>query len=258
MKINKLHRGLRAFTLIEMIGVLAVIAILIISYFEAKRLGVKEDDLYNIGVWSIISGIIFARVFHIIDKWSFYMEHPSQILNFEGLAVYGAVFGIVLVVVIYSLIKKLSLWTIADMVSPGALVGMAIGRVGCLINGCCFGTPTDLPWAVVYTNPASYAPNGIPVHPTQVYHIIWNLMAFGFLWWLRKSLKPKGTVFLAYLAFYAAGDLLIRFFRDGEPFLFGMQQAQLIGIIILLITVPLMLYRMWKYKKQTQGTVKSD
>ncbi len=62
------------------------------------------------------------------------MEHPSQILNFEGLAVYGAVFGIVLVVVIYSLIKKLSMWTIADMVSPGALVGMAIGRVGCLIN----------------------------------------------------------------------------------------------------------------------------
>jgi phosphatidylglycerol:prolipoprotein diacylglycerol transferase len=123
--------------------------------------------------------------------------------------------------------------------------------VGCVINGCCYGVTCDLPWAIVYTNTESYAVNGVPVHPTQVYHIIWNMLAFGLLWWLRKTLKPQGTVFLAYLSFYAAGDLLIRFVRDGEPFLFGIQQAQLIGLLILLITVPLMLYRMWKYRKKT-------
>jgi phosphatidylglycerol---prolipoprotein diacylglyceryl transferase len=234
--------------------VLAVIAILTISYFESKRLKIAEEHLYNLGVWAIVSGIVFARVFHIIDKWQYYMEHPGQLLNFEGLAVYGAVFGIILVIVIYSMVKKLSLWTVADMVSCGALVGMAIGRVGCLVNGCCYGLPTDLPWSVTYNNPNSYAVIGVPIHPTQIYHIIWNLAAFGLLWMVRKQLKPEGTLFLGYLAFYAAGDLLIRFLREGDPYMFGIQQAQLIGIIILMITVPLIIYRIRKYRKSENIT----
>jgi phosphatidylglycerol---prolipoprotein diacylglyceryl transferase len=90
----------------------------------------------------------------------------------------------------------------------------------------------------------------MPLHPTQIYHIIWNLFAFGVLWQLRRKLKPQGSVFLLYLAFYAAGDLLIRFFREGDPFLFGLQQAQVIGIIMLIITVPLFVVRVWLAKRK--------
>jgi prolipoprotein diacylglyceryltransferase len=91
------------------------------------------------------------------------------------------------------------------------------------------------------------------MHPTQIYHIIWNLAAFGVLWSLRRKLKPTGSVFLLYLAFYAAGDLIIRFFREGEPFLFGLQQAQLIGIIMLVITVPWLVVRIWLAKRKTKA-----
>jgi phosphatidylglycerol:prolipoprotein diacylglycerol transferase len=176
-----------------------------------------------------------------------------KIFSFEGLAVYGAVIGVILAIVIYCLVKKLSIWQIGDIISPGALVGMAIGRIGCVFNGCCYGLATSLPWAVDYTCPTSYSPLGVPMHPTQIYHIIWNLAAFGVLWSLRRKLKPTGSVFLLYLAFYAAGDLIIRFFREGEPFLFGLQQAQLIGIIMLVITVSWLAVRIWLAKRKTKA-----
>ena len=230
--------------------VLAVVAIIGITLLEAKRVGIAEDHIYSLGAWAVVGGVIFSRVIHVIDKWDYYMANPRQILAFEGLAVYGAVIGVILAIVIYCLVKKLSIWLIADLVSPGALVGMAIGRVGCVLNGCCFGLTTSLPWAVEYTCPTSYAPLGVPLHPTQLYHIIWNLLAFGVLWALRRRLKPQGSVFLIYLAFYAAGDLLIRFVREGDIFLFGLQQAQLIGIIMLVVTIPLLLVRMWLYRRR--------
>jgi phosphatidylglycerol:prolipoprotein diacylglycerol transferase len=226
--------------------VLAVIAIIGISWREAKRVGIPEDHIFSLAVWAIISGVVFSRVIHIIDHWQYYMEHPSQILNFEGLGVYGAVIGIVLAVVVYCRVRKLSIWQMGDIIAPGALVGMAIGRIGCLINGCCYGLPTTLPWAVIYVNPNSYAPLGVPLHPTQVYHILWNMAAFGVIWSLRRRMKPEGALFFLYLALYATGDLIVRFFREGEPFLFGIQQAQLIGIIVLVVTVPVLIYRMLK------------
>lgn len=230
--------------------VLAVIAIIAITLLEAKRVGIAEDHIYSLGAWAVIGGVVFSRVIHVIDKWDYYIAHPTQIFTFEGLAVYGAVIGVILAIIIYCLVKKLSIWLIADLVSPGALVGMAIGRVGCVLNGCCYGLTTSFPWAVEYICPTSYAPLGVPLHPTQMYHIIWNLAAFGVLWALRRRLKPQGSVFLIYLAFYAAGDLLIRFVRDGDPYLFGLQQAQLIGILMLVVTVPLLLVRMWLYRRK--------
>lgn len=234
--------------------VLSIVALIAISLREAKRVGMPTEHIYNLGLWAIISGIIVSRLFHVVDKWEYYAAHPAQIIRFEGLTIYGAVIGAMIAVLVYSWVKKLSFWQIGDIAAPGALVGQAIGRIGCLINGCCYGLPTSLPWGVVYTHPASYAPIGEAVHPAPIYHLLWNLMAFGILWWLRTRLKPAGSVFLAYLALYATGDLFIRFVREGEPFLFGMQQAQLIGMAILLITVPWLTIRMWRYRAKQQVT----
>ncbi len=228
--------------------VLAVVAVIAIALLEARRVGMSTEHIYNVGLWAIIGGIVVSRLFHVIDKWDYYVAHPEQIIRFEGLTVYGAVIGAALAVLIYAWVKKLSFWQIGDIAAPGALVGQAIGRIGCLINGCCYGLPTSLPWGLVYTYPGSYAPIGEAIHPAPIYHLLWNLMAFAIIWPLRTRLKPVGSVFLAYLALYAAGDLSIRFVREGEPFLFGMQQAQLIGIAILLVTVPWLIIRMWRYR----------
>jgi phosphatidylglycerol:prolipoprotein diacylglycerol transferase len=231
---------------------LAVVAVIVIALREAKRVGLAEEHIYSVGLWAIIGGIIVSRLLHVIDKWNYYMANPAQIIGFEGLTVYGAVLGALLAVLIYCWVKKISFWLIGDVIAPGAILGQAIGRIGCFMNGCCYGLPTSLPWGVVYTNPGSYCPLGEPFQPTQIYHLIWNLIGFGILWSLRRRLKPQGSLFLFYLALYAAGDLSIRFVRVGEPFrsgmFFNMQQAQLIGIVILVVTVPWLIIRMWRYR----------
>jgi phosphatidylglycerol:prolipoprotein diacylglycerol transferase len=233
--------------------VLAVVAVIAISLREAKRVGLAEEHIYSVGLWGIIGGIIVSRLFHVIDKWSYYMAHPAQIIGFEGLTVYGAVVGALLAVLIYCWVKKISFWLLGDVIAPGAIVGQAIGRIGCLLNGCCYGLPTSLPWGIVYTNPGSYCPLGEPFQPTQIYHLLWNLIGFGILWSLRRRLKPQGSLFLLYLALYAAGDLSIRFVRVGEPFrsglFFNLQEAQIIGILVLLVTVPWLIVRMLRARK---------
>ena len=232
--------------------VLAVVAVIVLAILEARRVGLSEDHVYNVALWGIIGGILVSRLLHVIDKWDYYMANPRQIIGFEGLTVYGAVLGALIAVLIYCRVKKISFWQMGDIIAPGAIVGQAIGRIGCLLNGCCYGLPTSLPWGVVYTSPASFCPLGESFQPTQVYHILWNLIGFGILWSVRRRLEPKGSLFLLYLAIYAAGDLGIRFVRVGEPFrsglFFNLQQAQLIGILGLLVTVPWLIIRMWRYR----------
>jgi phosphatidylglycerol:prolipoprotein diacylglycerol transferase len=236
--------------------VLAVVAVIALAVLEARRVGLPVEHIYNVALWGIIGGILVSRLLHVIDKWDYYMANPRQIIGFAGLTVYGAVLGALLAVLIYCWVKKLSFWQMGDVVAPGAILGQAIGRIGCFINGCCYGLPTSLPWGVVYTNPASFCrPLGESFQPTQIYHLIWNLVGFGILWSLRRRLKPQGSLFLLYLALYAAGDLSIRFVRVGEPFLFGLQQAQLIGIAILVITVPWLVIRMWRYRTKQLALV---
>ena len=119
----------------------------------------------------------------------------------------------------------------------------AVGRLGCTLNGCCYGLPTSLPWGVVYTHPNSFAPIGVAIHPTQIYEIIYNLIAFGVLLKLRGRLKPDGSLFLIYLVLYSIWRFSISFLREESPFLFGLPQAQVIAIIVLVITVPILAYR---------------
>ena len=248
--------------------VLAIVAVIAISLLEARRVGLAEDNIYSMGLWAIIGGILVSRLFHVIDKLGYYMANPAQIIRFEGLTVWGAVIGALLAVLVYCGVINRSFWNqglrvylsqvvrffwqVGDVVAPGAIVGLAIGRIGCFINGCCYGLTTSLPWGVIYTNPGSYCPLDEAVQPTQIYHILWNLIVFGILWSLRRRLKPQGSLFLLFLALFAAGDLCIRFVRAGEPFrsgmFFNMQQAQLIDIIILVVTVPWLIIRMCYYR----------
>ncbi len=243
--------------------VLAVVAVIIIALREAKRVGLPQDHIYNIGLWAIISGIIVSRLFHVIDQWGYYMAHPEQIIGFAGLAIYGAVVGALLAVLIYCWVKKISFSQVVDILAPGAILGQGIGRIGCLINGCCNGLPSSLPWSVAYSNPNSYCSIlNEPLQPTQIYHLLWDLVGFGIIWSLRRRVKPTGSLFLLYLAIYSAGDLAIRFVRVGEPFrsgfLFNLQEAQLIGIAVLLITVPWLIVRTVRYRAEQQRAARAS
>jgi phosphatidylglycerol---prolipoprotein diacylglyceryl transferase len=229
--------------------VLAVIAAIGISLLEAKRKGVSQDTIWDIGLWAVIGGVIGARLLHVIDKWDYYFSHPEQLLNFAGLAVWGAVLGGGVAILIYCWVKKLAFWQIGDTVAPGAIMAQAIGRVGCIINGCCYGDTCELPIAVIYQNPGSYAPQGVPIYPTQEFHLLWNLIGFAALWLLRKRVKPDGALFLIWLIFFGMGDYAIRFFRgDTTPFLLNLPEAQVVDIAIVAVALVLLIIKWIRYK----------
>jgi phosphatidylglycerol:prolipoprotein diacylglycerol transferase len=228
---------------------LAVLTLVIWAILSVKRgANLKYDTVITAAIVGIPSGIIFSRFLHIVDFWDYFMEHPGEIIGGQGLTIYGAVLGAALGIWIYSLFsKKFSFGYMADMLAPGIILAQAIGRVGCTINGCCYGVATDIFCAVIYQHPESLGPKGIAVHPTQIYEIIYNLIVFGILVFFRGKFRPDGSLFLIYLTFYAAWRLGIDFIRDGTDFLFGLHEAQIISIIVLIVTITLMAWRTrWK------------
>ena len=235
---------------------LAVITLVLWAILSVKRgANLKYETVINAAIVGIPSGIIFSRVLHVIDFWEDYMQHPGEIIGGSGLSIYGAVLGAALGVWIFSLFsKKFSFGYMADMLAPGIILAQAIGRVGCTLNGCCYGVETDIFCAVVYQHPDSLGPLGIPVHPTQIYEIFYNLIIFGVLLGLRGRFRPDGSLFLIYLTFYAFWRLGIDFVRDGTDFLFGLHQAQINSIIVLIVTITLMVWRTrWKSRDEVDG-----
>lgn len=223
---------------------LAVLVVVLWVFWQIKRgAAVSYDNLFTAALVGIPAGIIVSRMLHVVDLWSYYSTHPGQIIGFSGLTIYGAMLGAVLAIWIYSKFSRFRFGYVMDLVVPGVILAQAVGRVGCLINGCCYGTETLLPWGVVYTHTECYAPLGVAVHPTQLYEIVFLLAVFGVLFWLRRRFQPEGSLFLIYLSVYSLWRVGIDFIRDGTPFLFGLHQAQVIGIIVLLIIVPIMVMR---------------
>jgi len=252
-----------AFLNIRWYGIMIALAILVILLWLLWRVrrGAKlsNETILMAALVAIPSGIVVSKLLHVIDNIVVaklypelvvsggvvdYTQHPGLIFSAGGLTAYGAVLGAALGIWIYSKFSDFKFGYFVDLVAPAIILAQAvIGRIGCTINGCCYGIETSLPWGIVYTHPNSLAPRGIVVHPTQVYEIIFGLIIFVVLIKLRERFKPDGSLFLIYLAFYAVWRLGIDFLRPGNPFFFGLHQAQTIAIIVLLIAIPLLALR---------------
>ena len=235
---------------------LAIVVIVLWMLREVKRgATISQETILTAALIGIPSGIVISRLLHVVDRWDYYGLNLGQIIGTSGLTIYGAVLGAALAVWIYSKFSNFQFGYFTDLVAPGIILAQAIGRVGCTINGCCYGTSTSLPWGVVYTHPNSLGPLGIAVHPTQVYEILALLVIFGILLKLRGRLQPDGSLFLVYLGLYSSWRIGVGFLRTGTPFLLGLHQAQVIGIIVLAITVSLLAYRAkWvKAESSTEG-----
>jgi phosphatidylglycerol:prolipoprotein diacylglycerol transferase len=223
---------------------LAVLTVVLWTLWQVKKgANVSYDTVVTAAIVGIPSGIIMSRLLHVIDRWDFYIQNPGHITGASGLTIYGAVLGAALGIWIYSKFSHVNFGYLADQIAPGIILAQAVGRVGCVLNGCCYGIDTTIPCAIVYTDPGSLAPIGVPVHPTQIYEIIFNLIVFGILLKLRGRFQPDGSLFLIYLGIYSLWRLGIDFLREGTPFLFGLHQAQVISIVVLAVVVSLLAYR---------------
>lgn len=230
-----------AFLNIRWYGIMIILGIMVMLLWMAwqvrKGAKISSDTLFNAAIVGIPSGIIISRLLHVIDLWDYYSQNPGLIIGGSGLTAYGAILGATLGIWVYSRLGKFQFGYFADLLAPAVILAQAIGRVGCTINGCCYGLPTSLPWGIVYTNINTYAPLGIPVHPTQVYEIIYLLVIFGVVLRLKGRLQPDGSLFLVYLGLYSLWRLGTDFLREGTPFLFGLHQSQVIAIIVLAVVI---------------------
>ena len=153
-------------------GVMLLVAVVCgvgLSLYRAQQMGVNPDLIFSLAFWMFVAGIVGARAFHVIQKWETDYARDTwgqtifAVLNVPqgGLVVYGSLIGAGLAFVYFNLKHKLPMLALADMIAPSLVLGLAIGRVGCLLNGCCFGGPCELPWAVTF-------PAGSPPFNRQV------------------------------------------------------------------------------------------
>lgn len=232
--------------------VLGIIVAILLTLRLAKRAGISEESIFTSAFCIVIFGLIGARLVHVLDNLDLYSDDPASIFAFweGGLAWYGGLVGGFLGGAVYARVGKLSLARLADTVAPGVILGLAIGRIGCTINGDVSGTPTSLPWGIAYTHPDSYpviwGQGGIPLHPVAIYEIILCLAIFASLWWLRGRIKPDGSLFLIMVATYSFGRFFLSWLRleEVEAALLGpLHEAHIISLVLFIGAVALLLYR---------------
>ncbi|HEX77909.1 MAG TPA: prolipoprotein diacylglyceryl transferase [Dehalococcoidia bacterium] len=232
-------------------GVAVLVAIVVVVVWGirgARKAGISVDTAVTAAIVGIPSGFIISRGLHIVDQLDYYMTHPGQIVGFEGLTIYGAVLGATLGIFIYGRFVRLPFARLADIMAPGIILAQAIGRVGCIINGCCYGTVSSLPWAFNYTHPNSYAPFGVGVHPEVLYELLMDLVIFGVLLALRGRFRANGSLYAFYIAIYSFGRFFLDFLR--WPEVSGLHQAQYIALIVLVVAVPFLVVANLRARRQ--------
>jgi phosphatidylglycerol:prolipoprotein diacylglycerol transferase len=225
---------------------LAFIAGIWLASRNAAKEGLNPDSIWNLGLIIIFSALVGAKFLLFISEYSYYSANPREIFSLATLRSSGVYYGGLLLALAasawYLHKTKLPSWRVADITAPGIALGQAIGRIGCLSAGCCYGRPTQLPWGITFTDPYSAENVGVPLnirlHPTQLYESFGAMVLFAYLMWRLKRKHFAGQIILEYLILYAALRFVIEFFRGDEDrgfVLHGLlSTSQFIGILTIL------------------------
>ena len=236
--------------IIKSYGLMIAIGILVglfVAWRQAAREGIDSNKIIDITFYLLVTALIGSRLLFVLMNFQEYAADPIKIIKIweGGLVFYGGLLPAVAIGIWY--IKRLSLplWQAADIFAPSVAIGHAFGRIGCFLAGCCYGKPSTLPWAVTFTNPLSLAPQGKPLHPTQLYSSLGLFMIFALLIWLRKKKAFHGELLWSYVLMYSIFRFFIEFLR-GDPrgsVLGGiLSTTQVISIPLAGISVAMLLY----------------
>ncbi len=215
-------------------GFMIALGILIAAvalYREAPREKIDPDYLLEAVIAGAFSGLIGARILYMLINWSYYSTQPVSAFftQFEGLSFYGGLFLGVIVLYLWSRWRRTGFLKVADILSPYLALGYAFGRIGCFLNGCCYGLVTDVPWAMS----ASLA-DDLPRHPVQLYAALGAIIIFVILKKIRPLRPFVGFVTVSLFALYGLLRFTTEFFRQGEAVSLGLTSAQLfsLGLVI--------------------------
>jgi phosphatidylglycerol---prolipoprotein diacylglyceryl transferase len=209
------------------------------------RRGVPAPVSESIAFWTIVLGLVGARLYFVVQSgWYWYLTHPQHILAMweGGMAFFGAIFAAVPTLFVLGRRHRIAFTDLLDAGVLFAAVGQPIGRLGNFMNGEILGPPSNLPWAVRYTNPQTMAPQiGVAYQPAMLYEALGTLCILGVLLYLRRRGVPSGVLGLAYLILYPVSQLIVFYWRtdyETPPILWGLKQAQLTSLVVLAIVVP--------------------
>jgi phosphatidylglycerol:prolipoprotein diacylglycerol transferase len=221
---------------------------------RARHENISGEKIADIVLWLMIGSIIGARIVYVTTYWKdeFADQPLSEIFMIQhgGLVYYGGFIGASLAGVIYLRWKKMPLWKTADVIAPSIALGNVFGRIGCLLNGCCYGRVCSLPWAIRFPSGSDGAwlqqfnqglvgrnDPSLLVHPTEIYDALDNFVLYLLLAWLFRHKKFDGQVFATYLIGYAVTRTIMEYFRGDYPpdhIHYGLTPGELVSIPIFI------------------------
>lgn len=214
-----------------MLALAFVVSSILVS-LQAKRQNLDADIIFNLSFVIVISGLIGARIFYVITNLKYYLKNPLEIIMLQhgGLAWFGGLILGTASGIAYVKNKNLPLYKILDLMSPFVALGQAIGRIGCLLNGCCFGKASQFGFY-------------FPVHeqiliPTQAYSSLILIFIFITLRILQERPHRPGEIFFLYLLFYSIKRFVIEFWRADNPhIIFDLTLFQVLSILLFFLAV---------------------
>lgn len=242
------HIGSRPIYSFGLLTATGILVALILIQKDAKHFKISEAKLGSILTLIIITGLFGSRLFYVlISKPLFFIEHPLEFFKFwnGGMVFYGGLLFCIIAVWFFAKKNKMSFLDLVDFLIPYLPLAHIFGRIGCFLNGCCYGLPTDLPWGISVTNTQSVTrPLGVPLHPTQLYEAMLNLIIFIILYRTGRRKKFKGQCVLLYGMLYPVGRSIIEIFRgDTERgFIISGIISTSQGISILIFVMCLIIY----------------
>lgn len=237
----------------------ATLAATFYMYWIAKKEGYRPEVVLDMGMIGMVAGVIGSRIFHIlVEAPAYYWEKPMRVFEFwrGGFVSYGGFIGIVLSLWIYFRVRRLPITEYFDLLAVGAPLIKFFVRVACLLTGCCYGKPTDLPWAIVFTDPKSTAYYFYPnahLHPTQIYSMIHAILLFGLVNWVYRHRKFPGQTACVLVMGWTIPRAIIEFFRgdiDRGVYFSGLiSTAQITGVTIFVMAVIVYAYLKKRHEK---------
>ncbi len=224
-------------------GIMAAVGFVVASFImekNRKHANLSKDDCGTLLLIALIFGLIGARLFYVIQF--FYEKGYSRnlirifYLHEGGLVFYGGFILATLMVILYTRKKKMDTIRVLDVFTPAMAAAHGFGRIGCFLNGCCYGRATEAFWGV--TAPKGtllyYETDGMPVHPVQLLETAENFILCGIFWWMLKKNAPRGVVVSAYLAAYGLLRCFNEMLRGDNDLFWKLTPAQWIGISMII------------------------
>jgi phosphatidylglycerol:prolipoprotein diacylglycerol transferase len=218
---------------------------------RAPNRGLKPFQVVDLSVYILIAAIVGARFFYIVVHPEQFRHNPLDAVNIlkgiAGLTMYGGLIFAIIVSLWYLHRKKIAAWRMGDVLAPSIALGLGLTRIGCFLNGCCHGGPTELPWGCVFpannTSVAGYYFPGQAIHPTQLYESLFGFALFGLLIAIDRRRRFDGLLFWFFILLYSTFRFMIDFIRFYEQEMLvsradiSLSWTQIISLALVLISI---------------------